>query len=67
MNSHLFCNSVGVYIVCVCKLNEPDVSTLMPKHVTHNLQVEFISQEAVPDLELSLSSDHNVTSMNLML
>ncbi len=49
MKSHVFCNSVGVYMVCTCKLSEPDLSTLMPEHVTHKLQNEFFSQEAVSD------------------
>ena len=46
MKSHVFCNSAGVYMVCMCKLTEPDLSTSTPEHVTHKLQNEFFSQEA---------------------
>ncbi len=57
MKWHVFCNRGGVYMVCTCKLSEPDLSTLMPKHVTHKLQNDFFIQEAVSDHDLSLTSD----------
>ncbi len=44
--SHVFGNGAGVYMVCMCKLTELDLSTSMPEHVTHKLQNEFFSQEA---------------------